>query len=48
MEDCDAAVAGVEELGGAVLLQPIDVEGVGRFAVAGDPYGARFGVIRNA
>jgi predicted enzyme related to lactoylglutathione lyase len=46
--DCDAAVAAVEELGGAVLLRPIDVERVGRFAVVGDPYGARFGVIRNA
>ena len=48
VDDCDAAVVRVQELGGAVLLRPMDVEGVGRFAVVGDPYGARFGVIRNS
>jgi predicted enzyme related to lactoylglutathione lyase len=48
VEDCDAAVATAEELGGSVLLRPMDVEGVGRFAVVADPYGAQFGVIRNA
>lgn len=48
VDDCDAAVAKVEELGGSVLLRPMDVESVGRFAVAVDPYGAHFGVIKNA
>jgi uncharacterized protein len=48
VDDCDAAVARVEELGGSTLLRPMDVDGVGRFAVVGDPYGARFGVIKNA
>jgi len=44
VEDCDAAVARVEELGGQVLMQPIDVP-PGRFAVVKDPQGAVFSVI---
>jgi uncharacterized protein len=45
VDDCDASVARVRELGGNVLLEPVDAEGVGRFAMVGDPQGAMFGVI---
>jgi uncharacterized protein len=43
--DCDASVARVQELGGSVMLQPLDAPGVGRFAMVADPQGAQFGVI---
>jgi predicted enzyme related to lactoylglutathione lyase len=39
--DADASVARVEQLGGSVLLPPLDVP-VGRFAVVADPAGAAF------
>jgi predicted enzyme related to lactoylglutathione lyase len=48
VEDCDAAVAKVEEAGGSVSMPPTTAEGVGRFSVVADPQGARFGVIANA
>jgi uncharacterized protein len=40
--DADAAVGHVEEAGGTVILGPMDVFDVGRFAVALDPTGAVF------
>ena len=43
--DCDASVARVRELGGTVLLEPLDAPGVGRFSMVADPQGAQFGVI---
>jgi predicted enzyme related to lactoylglutathione lyase len=43
-EDVDAAARTAEELGGEVLLPPIDVPGMGRAAVLRDPQGAAFGV----
>jgi predicted enzyme related to lactoylglutathione lyase len=48
VDDCDATVAKVTEMGGLVTLPPIDAEGVGRLAVVADPQGAAFGVIKNA
>jgi predicted enzyme related to lactoylglutathione lyase len=39
--DADASVARVQELGGAVLLAPIDIP-VGRFAIVADPAGVEF------
>ena len=45
VEDCDASVAKVNELGGSVFGEPHELEGVGRFAVVADPHGATFGVI---
>ena len=48
VDDADAAVAKVRELGGGVPMEPMDAEGVGRFAVVTDPQGAIFGVIKNA
>ncbi len=46
VEDCDAAVAKVKELGGGVMREPQDLEGVGRFAAVADPWGAVFQVIK--
>ena len=46
VEDCDAAVANVQELGGSVIRAPQDLEGVGRFAVVADRWGAVFQVIK--
>lgn len=40
--DADEAVRKVEEAGGTVILGPMDVFDVGRFAVALDPTGAAF------
>lgn len=45
VEDCDVAVAGVEQHGGSVIREPHSLEGVGRFAVVADPWGAVFQVI---
>ena len=42
--DTDAAVARVTELGGAVIMPPMDIE-PGRFAAVADPTGAVFNVI---
>jgi uncharacterized protein len=45
VEDCDASVAKVQELGGSALGPAHEMAGVGRFAVVADPHGATFGVI---
>jgi len=42
--DADAAAARVAELGGSVMMPPMDIE-PGRFAVVADPTGAVFNVI---
>jgi predicted enzyme related to lactoylglutathione lyase len=42
--DTDAAVARIAELGGTVVVPPMDIE-PGRFAAALDPTGAAFNVI---
>lgn len=42
--DVDGAAARARALGGHVLLEPIDIPGVGRAAVLRDPDGATFGV----
>jgi predicted enzyme related to lactoylglutathione lyase len=47
VEDCDAAAAKVEELGGSVGVPPSDIP-FGRFAVVSDPSGAYFSVMRPA
>ncbi|MDX6535093.1 MAG: uncharacterized protein QOF68_2837, partial [Gaiellales bacterium] len=46
VEDCDAAAAKVQELSGSVINEPRDIEGVGRFAVVADPWGAVFQIIK--
>ena len=45
VEDCDGAVAKAQELGGSLIREPQDLEGVGRFAVLADPWHAAFQVI---
>ncbi len=44
VQDVDQAARTAEELGGNVLLPPVDVPGMGRAAVLRDPQGAAFGV----
>jgi hypothetical protein len=46
VEDCEAAAATVERLGGRLVLPPREVTDLGAFAVAQDPGGALFSVIR--
>jgi len=43
--DCDAALTRVEELGGLKLTDPLEVPGIGRFALVQDPLGATFQLI---
>ena len=45
--DTDASTARVAELGGSVLVEPTDIPGIGRFAVATDPAGAPFALFRD-
>jgi hypothetical protein len=47
VEDADAAVAQIKDLGGQVLFGPVDIP-AGRFAMATDPWGAGFAVIKSA
>jgi predicted enzyme related to lactoylglutathione lyase len=42
--DTDAAVGRVQDLGGALVVGPMDIE-PGRFAVVSDPTGAMFNII---
>ena len=46
VEDVDATVARVEELGGKVCVEPRDIEDFARFAVLFDPEGAVFSIIQ--
>lgn len=48
VDDVDATVAKVQELGGAVLLPPLTMDGIGRFAFVADPQGIPFYVMRGA
>jgi predicted enzyme related to lactoylglutathione lyase len=43
VEDCNNAVARVEDLGGRVLIPPLDAPN-GRFAGVADPQGGAFGL----
>lgn len=44
VDDVDAAVRKAKDLGGEVLLPPVDIPEYGRAAVLRDPQGAAFGV----
>ena len=48
VDDVDAAVATAAELGAAIIQQPKDVQGIGRFAVMRDPNGAAIGLLSPA
>ena len=44
----DETVAKTKELGGNVLMEPLDLPDIGRIAVLQDPAGAAFQVITSA
>lgn len=46
VDDCDAGARKVKELGGQINLEPSDIPEVGRFALAQDPQGAVFAIIK--
>ncbi len=46
VDDVDATVARVEQLGGSVHAPAADIPDVGRYAVVTDPHGATFGLMR--
>ena len=48
VDDADATVARTKELGGTVLMEPIDLPDIGRLAVLQDPVGAAFQVMKSA
>jgi predicted enzyme related to lactoylglutathione lyase len=48
VDDADATVAHAKEIGGAVLMEPIDIPDVGRLAVLQDSVGAAFQVMKSA
>lgn len=46
VEDVDAAVAKVSDLGGQIMAPPMDIPEVGRIAIALDPQGAAIGFFK--
>jgi predicted enzyme related to lactoylglutathione lyase len=46
--DVDATTGKAKELGATMHLEPMSMEGVGRFAVIGDPQGAAFAIFKSA
>jgi predicted enzyme related to lactoylglutathione lyase len=46
VEDPDASCKKASELGAEILVEPMDIPGIGRFAIIKDPQGAVFGIIR--
>jgi uncharacterized protein len=46
VDDPDATASKSTELGGSTLVEPMDVDKVGRLAVLRDPQGATFGIIK--
>jgi uncharacterized protein len=46
VDDTDAKVAKANELGATIVVPPMDIPEVGRFAVIQDPQGATFGIIK--
>ena len=47
VDDCEQAARKVEELGGTVVQEPTDFEGVGRCALVRDPGGGVFGLLQS-
>jgi predicted enzyme related to lactoylglutathione lyase len=48
MADCNGASAKAKELGGQILLEPMDMPKVGRWSIAKDPQGAVFALFQSA
>jgi predicted enzyme related to lactoylglutathione lyase len=46
VDDTDAMLKKVADLGGTVIAPPMDIPGTGRFAIVRDPHGATFGIIK--
>ncbi len=46
--DVDAATARAKELGGKALMDPMEIEKVGKFSIVQDPTGATFALFRSA
>jgi uncharacterized protein len=46
VEDTDATCKKATELGAEVVVEPMDVQTVGRFAILKDPQGAVFGILK--
>jgi predicted enzyme related to lactoylglutathione lyase len=46
VEDPDATCKKAKELGANVIVEPMDIPNIGRFAIVQDPQGAVFGIIR--
>jgi predicted enzyme related to lactoylglutathione lyase len=46
VDDTDATCAKAKKLGAEVIVEPMDVPNVGRFAILKDPQGAVLGVIK--
>ena len=48
VDDCDASAQKIQDLGGAIHVDPMDIPDVGRFAVASDPQGGHFMIMKLA
>jgi uncharacterized protein len=48
VEDLDAAVAGVEAAGGTIVMERMEIPGVGSLAYVADPEGHAFGLMQSA
>lgn len=46
--DCDASAKKVTSLGGKVMMDPMDIPNIGRFAIVQDPQGATFALYKGA
>lgn len=44
--DCDASAQQAQELGGQLLVAPLDIPKVGRFSMVLDPQGAAFAIVK--
>ena len=47
-QDADATVAKARELGATILMEPTEIQDIGRFAIIKDPTDAVFGVWQSA
>jgi predicted enzyme related to lactoylglutathione lyase len=45
VDDVDASAQKATELGGTIMVPPMDIKDVGRFSVIRDPQGAVFSII---
>ncbi len=48
VDDVDASAAAIKDAGGAVHMEPWDIEGVGRMAFVADPQGAMFYIMNGS